>query len=87
MSISNVLAPLLEVGSPTEFVALLEQCHLPQTAPDEVLAGWHADRHLIDDTWSEFISLTRGRRPIMDPFRAALRLDHSVRATSAREYD
>lgn len=55
----DILVPLLEVGSPAEFVALLEQCHLPETAPNGVLAGWHADRRLIGDTWSEFASLTR----------------------------
>lgn len=74
----DILVPLLEVGSPAEFVTLLEQCHLPQTAPDEVLAGWPADRRLIGDTWSEFISLT----PVADRSwtRFALHFDWIQRA-------
>lgn len=54
----EVLVPLLEVESPTEFVSALEECQLPASARDEALAGWHADRRLIADTWSEFTHLT-----------------------------
>ena len=31
---------------------------MPESARDEALAGWHADRRLIGDTWSEFTNLT-----------------------------
>lgn len=54
----EVLVPLLEVESPTDFVGALEGCQLPESARDEALAGWHADRRLIADTWSEFTHLT-----------------------------
>ena len=54
----DILVPLLEASSPSEFAALLKECHLPETAPGEALAGWHADRRLIGDTWSEFASRT-----------------------------
>ena len=50
--------PLLEVESPSDFVDALEECQLPESARDEALAGWHADRRLIGDTWSEFTNLT-----------------------------
>ena len=54
----NILVPLLAVESPSEFVGALEECQLPESARDAALAGWHADRRLIGDTWSEFSSLT-----------------------------
>ena len=54
----DILAPLLTVGSPSEFVDALEQCQLPESARDAALAGWHADRGLIGDIWSKFASLT-----------------------------
>ena len=54
----DILIPLLEVESPPDFVGALEECQLPESARDEALAGWHADRRLIGDTWSEFTSLT-----------------------------
>ena len=54
----DILVPLLTVESPSEFVAVLEECQLPESARDEALAGWHADRRLIGDTWSAFANLT-----------------------------
>jgi DNA helicase-2/ATP-dependent DNA helicase PcrA len=54
----DVLVPLLEVESPAEFVGALNECQLPESARYEALAGWHADRRLIGETWSEFSNLT-----------------------------
>ena len=54
----DILIPLLKVESPSDFVGALEECQLPESARDEALAGWHADRRLIGDTWSEFTNLT-----------------------------
>ena len=54
----DILVPLLAADSPSEFVDVLEKCDLPEAAPNEVLAGWHADRRFMRDTWSEFTKLT-----------------------------
>jgi len=74
----DVLVPLVDAESPSEFVDTLEECQLPESACDEALAGWHADRRLIRDTWSEFTNLT----PLAERSwtRFALRVDWVQRA-------
>ena len=74
----DILTPLLEVDSPAEFVGVLQECQLPESARDEVLADWHADRRLIDETWSEFTNLT----PVAERSwtRFALHFDWAQRA-------
>ena len=54
----EILIPLLDADSPSAFVRTLEECDLPETARDELLAGWRADRRLIEEAWSEFTNTT-----------------------------
>ena len=74
----DILVPLLEVDSPSEFVSVLEECHLPEPAPGEVLAGWPTDQRLIKKAWSEFTNLT----PVAERSwtRFALHFDWAQRA-------
>lgn len=74
----DVLVPLLAAESPAQFVGALEECQLPESAKDEALAGWHADRRLIGDTWSAFSNMT----PVAERSwtRFALHLDWVQRA-------
>ena len=54
----DILIPLLDASSPSEFVGMLEQCQPPEAARDELLADWQADRFLIEEAWSEFTNTT-----------------------------
>ena len=55
----DILVPLLDAGSPPEFIERLGQCTLPDTARCEMLAGWPADQRVILDAWTEFAATTR----------------------------
>ena len=74
----DVLVPLLSADNPSEFVEALEECQLPETSRDEMLAGWLADRRVIEDAWSEFASVT----PVAERSwsRLALYFDRAQRA-------
>lgn len=54
----DVLIPLLDADSPSDFVDRINECDLPETAGDELLAHWLADRRLISEAWSEFTGTT-----------------------------
>ena len=76
----DVLVPLLDAGSPKEFIDVLGECALPETARSEMLAGWPSDQGLILDAWSEFAAAT----PVAE--RTWTRLaTHFDRAQSARD--
>ena len=76
----DVLEPLLDASSPLEFIDVLRECTLPETARSEMLAGWPSDQQLIVDAWSEFAAAT----PVAE--RTWTRLaTHFDRAQSARD--
>ena len=54
----DILVPLLNAGSPPEFIEGLGQCTLPETARYEMLAGWPSDQQVIVDVWTEFAATT-----------------------------
>lgn len=54
----DILVPLLDAGSPSEFIGGLEQCTLPETARCEILAGWPSDQQVIVDAWTELAAAT-----------------------------
>ena len=54
----DILVPLLGAEAPADFVDALDSCSLPKTVRTEVLAGWPADRRLIDTAWADFANAT-----------------------------
>ena len=76
----DVLVPLLDTCSPTEFVNALSECALPETARCEILAGWPSDRRLIADAWAEFAATTPVSDRTWNHFAT-----HFDRAQSARD--
>ena len=54
----DILVPLLDAESPSEFIDGLGQCTLPDTARCEMLAGWPSDQQVIVDAWTEFAAAT-----------------------------
>lgn len=55
----DTLARLVDAPTPASFVSSLEDCELPESAGDQLLAGWLADQELIADAWREYADVAR----------------------------
>lgn len=57
---TGALVPLAKVESPQQYIEALNQVgpNLSKSEPSERLAGWLADRRLIQQAWKEFVAFT-----------------------------
>lgn len=74
----EALVPLVQVESPEQFIEALEQVgpSLSESEPSERLAGWLADRKLIEQAWKEFADITPTRERSWTRF--ALHIDRAM---------
>ncbi len=54
----RLLSPLCRIGSPSEFMAALQQLEMPAHGSEQLTAAWEADSRQLIDAWSGFVQQT-----------------------------